>query len=75
MTDRHAGYIVTLEQDIRADDAEPTRAAIQQIRGVLSVTPFVGNVELVIAQQRAMHELRTKVFDFFQDLMGRKAST
>ena len=31
MTDRHAGYVVTLNEDIREDDAE---AIINAIRGV-----------------------------------------
>lgn len=39
MTDRHVGYIVVLEAPTRSDDAEPTLAAIRQLRGVVDVRP------------------------------------
>ena len=35
MTDRHCGYIITLENDIREDDAEATINALRMIKGVL----------------------------------------
>jgi hypothetical protein len=41
MTDRITAYLVTLEEPIREDDAEVTLAAIQQIKGVLTVQPVV----------------------------------
>jgi hypothetical protein len=44
MTDRHAGYIVVLEKDIREDDAEETiLAALRMIKGVQSVQPIVAD--------------------------------
>lgn len=33
MTDRHAGYIVTLAADIREDDAEHIINAIRMVKG------------------------------------------
>jgi len=40
MTDRHSAYIVTLEKDIRSDDAEEgVLAALRMIRGVAAVEP------------------------------------
>lgn len=54
MTDRHIGYIVTLEHDIREDDAAATIAALRQIRGVLNVTPVVSDAHVeMIAERRA----------------------
>ena len=41
MTDRITAYLVTLDKPIREDDAEPTLAAIRQIKGVSSVKPVV----------------------------------
>lgn len=63
MTDRHAGYVVTLENDIREDDAQATMAALKQIKGVLTVEPVIGDVGLMIAQGRAENDVRTKVID------------
>lgn len=40
MTDRHAGYIVTLAQDIREDDAEESvLIALRMVKGVADVRP------------------------------------
>jgi hypothetical protein len=61
MTDRHAGYIVTLGHDIREDDAEATVTALRQIKGVLNVTPLVADAEHHIAQQRAYFNIRNRV--------------
>ena len=43
MTDRHCGYVVTLAQDIREDDAQRIIDAIGMIRGVVSVEPVKGD--------------------------------
>jgi hypothetical protein len=61
MTDRHAGYLVTLEQDVRDDNAEALIAAIKQLRGVLKVDPIVSDVHVGIAQARAEFEIRERV--------------
>lgn len=68
MTDRHAGYIVVLAEDIREDDAEPTLAALRQIKGVLSVEPLVANPELHSAEQRIRHEYQMKLYEFVRSL-------
>jgi hypothetical protein len=54
MTDRHSGYIVTLTEDVREDDAETILIAIGMVRGVLSVEPVVAESLLSqhIANQR-----------------------
>lgn len=41
MTDRHAGYIVVLDKDIREDDAEATLTALRRVRGVISIEPII----------------------------------
>jgi hypothetical protein len=63
MTDRHNGYIVTLEQNIREDDAESTIAALRQIKGVLSVQPVVADLTFAMAEDRARHEIASKVLE------------
>jgi len=44
MTDRHAAYLVILEEDIREDDAEEgVLNAIRMLRGVASVQPVTAS--------------------------------
>lgn len=68
MTDRHAGYVVTLDRDIREDDAEATIAALHQIKGVIGVEPLVESPELHLARMRARAETREKFRVFWKDL-------
>lgn len=63
MTDRFAGFVVTLEQDLREDDAAVTVAAIRQIRGVMNVEPVLIKAEIHIANARAQREIETKILD------------
>jgi hypothetical protein len=62
MTNRLAGFTVTLEHDIREDDAGRIIDAIRCLRGVLSVDPVVAGVELHIAEERARRELGGKLW-------------
>ena len=68
MTDRHAGYIVTLATDIREDDAEGTLNALRMVRGVISVEPVVSNIEVHIAEERTRIEFVTKIYEFLRTL-------
>lgn len=63
MTDRLKGFTVVLEQNLRDDDAEPIKAAIEQIRGVLSVEPVLSGSMDVFAESRIRHELRMKLVE------------
>ena len=63
MTDRHAGYVVVLARDIREDDAAATIAAIQQIKGVLTVTPVLADAMTSIATARAAMEIRNRLLE------------
>lgn len=68
MTDRHAGYIVVLDEDLREDDAEQLITALKMLRGVTSVEPVTADINLTLATQRVRHEYRGKIFDFLQGL-------
>lgn len=70
MTDRHAGYIVVLERDLREDDAQATIAALQQIKGVLNVTPVVSDPELAIATIRAREEFLDRLYELARSFRG-----
>lgn len=52
MTDRHAAYIVILDEDIREDDAEGIISALRHIRFVADVQPVTGNYEFAVARAR-----------------------
>ena len=41
MTDRYPGFLVTLDRDVREDDAEAFLTAIRMIKGVVNVEPLV----------------------------------
>lgn len=67
MTDRHAGYIVTLGNDIREDDAECIINALRMIKGVISVRPIVSDVELMLAKDRVDLQWREKLHQLLRD--------
>lgn len=65
MTTRHAGYIVTLEKNIREDGAEDFIHAIRMLRNVASVTPLDADPPLAIATERVRAEFRDKFYGFY----------
>ena len=62
MTDRIHTLTVVLEKDMREDDAEFLINAIQQLRGVLCVNGHVSTAQSYMAEERAMHALRKKLW-------------
>lgn len=70
MTDRHAGYVVTLAKDLREDDAQHLITALWQLRGVIDVQPHITDVNLHIASVRADTAWRNKLLDFVADYSG-----
>jgi len=63
MTDRHAGYLVTLVEDIRDDEAEEILKAICLIKGVIVAEPIVADPLGMIAENRARRDLWNKMMD------------
>jgi hypothetical protein len=63
VTDRHSGYIVTLEQEVRKDDAEAIIAAIGMIKGVLTVDAVVADASTYIERRRARSQIINKLID------------
>ena len=62
MTDRHAGYIVTLAQDIREDDAKAVITALRMVKGVMSVEPVVADIQYHMAEQRINREWTDRLY-------------
>jgi hypothetical protein len=67
MTTRHAGYIVTLDDDIREDDAEAIIGAIRMIKFVQSVTPIEAGYSDVIARERRDSRWREALIQLAED--------
>ena len=67
MTDRHAGYIVTLSRDIREDDAEAVITALKMVKGVVGVEALVADPGLHMAEMRIGTEVRQKLYQFIQE--------
>jgi len=57
MTDRYHSLLVTLEHDMRTDDAEMLIDAIKALRGVIDVRGNVTDPVSMAAQARARYEL------------------
>ena len=62
MSDSFHSLSVVLAQDMRADDAEATIAAIKQIRGVLDVSGEVADMSTHMAQTRARDDIAEKLW-------------
>lgn len=67
MTDRLNALIVVLEKDVREDDIEATRKAIEQIKGVVSVQNNISDINYVVANSRVRQELTEKLFSIIKD--------
>lgn len=65
MTNRYNALIVTLDTDIREDDAQDLIAAIKMLRGVLEVNGKVKNMDDTITENRAFERMRERLFAAF----------
>jgi len=64
MTDRLKGFVITLENDIRVDDAQAIIEAIKMVRGVLTVQPVTTNpIGDSMIESRVRADLGTKLFN------------
>jgi hypothetical protein len=62
MTTRLKGLLVTLEANVREDDAECIINAIKLISRVIEVKPIPNDIEQSIAVDRVRHELGQKLW-------------
>lgn len=63
MTDRYAGYVVTMEHDQRSDDAEHTINAIRMVRGVIDVKPITADMHLHMAEERVRNKYQIAMWE------------
>jgi hypothetical protein len=63
MSDRINTITVLLEKDTRIDDCEAILTAIRMTKGVLKATPNVADARDWMAEERARHTIRKKLWD------------
>ena len=63
MTDRHIGFTVVLDKEIRSDDAEFIKNAIAAIKHVVEVTPVVEDPSVFITKRQVRYELEQKLLE------------
>lgn len=66
MTSRVHSLTVVLDANYREDDISKLIEAIECFRGVVSVRGHVSNIETHMAQERALANLREKIFEVFE---------
>jgi len=62
MTDRYMAFTVTLDQNIREDDAKAIINAIKMVKHVRSVKPILSDVTLSVATERVRQEILDKIW-------------
>lgn len=67
MTDRYYALTVTLDRDIRDDDALPIIEAIKMIKCVRDVKPLISEPTIYIAQERAKIEIKEKIWGLLKN--------
>lgn len=63
----HAGYVVTLAENVHVEDAEAVINALRMVRGVVSVEPVVADTATHIGQMRADVKWRNKLADLIHN--------
>lgn len=63
MTDRYYALTVVLDKDIRSDDCESIINAIKMMKRVIDVKGNVSTPESWMAESRALHETRMKLWE------------
>ena len=67
MSDRHNGYIVTLENPIKDEDSENIKNAILMLKGVIKVEPAVDDISSMFERNQVKHEMFHKILTLFKD--------
>lgn len=68
MTDRYNALTVSLERDIRDDDAEIIINAIKMIRGVSDVTGNIVDPDSFSAESRAKGKIIDKLYELIKEI-------
>ena len=61
MTDRFKGFLITLEKEMREDDAENILNALKMVKGVQNVKPYVNGMEDWMMYEKGVMDTRSEV--------------
>lgn len=68
MTDRHAGYIITLAADVDLSERAHDRSRVVLAKGVLTVEPVIADAAFHIGESRVRHEMAMRLFEFAREV-------
>lgn len=63
MTDRYAGFLVTLDKEMRSDDSECVIEAIKMIKYVQSVKPYLADTEKYMIAEREKFKFGERIIE------------
>jgi hypothetical protein len=66
MTDRYKGFLVTLDKEIRTDDAEHILTALKMIKGVQIVKPYINKGEDWMMYEKGYMDARIEIFELMR---------
>ena len=64
MTDRYKGFLITLDKEIRDDDADQIVTALKMIKGVFSVQPYINSAEDWMMYSKGVWDTRKEIIEF-----------
>lgn len=67
MTDRFKGFLVTLDDEIREDDAEAILTALRMIKGVFMVNPYINGMEDWMMYEKGVWDTRMAISKFMTE--------
>lgn len=67
MTDRIKGFTITLANDMREDDFEAIKTAVEMIKGVIHVEPSLVTSNDHMNRKIIQHEIMMKVYKIIEE--------
>lgn len=64
MTDRFKGFLITLDREVREDDAEQIITALKMIKGVMMVKPYINDMEDWMMYEKGVWDTRSELIKF-----------
>lgn len=64
MTDRYKGFLITLEKEMRSDDAEDILNALKMIKGVANVKPYINQAEDWMMYEKGVMDTRMEILNW-----------
>lgn len=67
MSDRISGFVVTLKDNVRLEEADELIRLIRLLKGVLDVHPNVAEWDSSLDEQRGKTKFKTKLMEFIRE--------